>query len=79
MDYRTLDDVDFLTIAKEDPKGFVKNSLAKTMAIDEIQKAPKLIPEIKMLVDKNNRNGQFLLTGSANNFMQQIRGLWLQF
>jgi len=66
MDYRSLDDVDFLTIATEDPKGFVKNSLAKTMAIDEIQKAPKLIPEIKMLVDKNNRNGQFLLTGSAN-------------
>jgi len=66
MDYRSLDDVDFLTIATEDPKGFVKNSQAKTMAIDEIQKAPKLIPEIKMLVDKNNRNGQFLLTGSAN-------------
>jgi predicted AAA+ superfamily ATPase len=39
---------------------------ARTLIIDEIQKAPKLIPEIKMIVDKNNRNGQYLLTGSVN-------------
>jgi predicted AAA+ superfamily ATPase len=36
------------------------------MVIDEIQKAPKLIPEIKQIVDKENRPGQYLLTGSAN-------------
>ncbi|MDR2581415.1 MAG: ATP-binding protein [Fibromonadaceae bacterium] len=66
MDYRTLDDTFLLTLAKEDPKGFVRNTVAKTMVIDEIQKAPNLIPEIKILADRNNRNGQFLLTGSAN-------------
>jgi uncharacterized protein len=65
LEFRTLDDTDLLDLALADPKGFVKTS-AKTLVIDEIQKAPRLIPEIKMIVDKNNRNGQFLLTGSVN-------------
>ena len=65
FEFRTLDDTDLLALALADPKGFVKTS-AKTLVIDEIQKAPKLIPEIKMIVDKDNRNGQFLLTGSVN-------------
>jgi len=61
----SLDDDGILTFAKEDPKGFIKHS-ASTMFIDEIQKAPNLIPEIKLAVDKNNRPGQFCITGSAN-------------
>ena len=65
FEFRSLDDTDFLDLALADPKGFVKTS-AQTLVIDEIQKAPKLIPEIKMIVDKDNRNGQFLLTGSVN-------------
>jgi len=65
FELRTLDDTDFLELALSDPKGFVKTS-AKTLVIDEIQKAPRLISEIKMIVDKDNRNGQFLLTGSVN-------------
>ncbi|MCL2804380.1 MAG: ATP-binding protein [Treponema sp.] len=64
-DYRSLDETDILDFALQDPNGFVRNK-AGTMVIDEIQKAPKLIPEIKLVVDKNNRAGQFLLTGSAN-------------
>jgi len=63
--YRSLDDTDMLEFALSDPKGFVANK-SGIMVIDEIQKAPKLIPEIKQVVDKNNRPGQFLLTGSAN-------------
>ena len=65
FEFRTLDDTNLLDLALTDPKGFVKTS-AKTLVIDEIQKAPKLIPEIKIIVDKDNRNGQFLLTGSVN-------------
>lgn len=64
-DYRTLDDTDMLDFALSDPKGFVINK-AGTMVIDEIQKAPKLVPEIKQIVDKNNSPGQYLLTGSTN-------------
>jgi predicted AAA+ superfamily ATPase len=36
------------------------------MIIDEIQKAPDLLPSIKQIVDSDNRAGQFLLTGSAD-------------
>jgi predicted AAA+ superfamily ATPase len=63
--YRTLDDPGLLAAALEDPKGFVKNP-SGTMVIDEIQKAPVLLPAIKQAVDKDNRPGQYLLTGSAN-------------
>jgi len=72
-DYRTLDDTDMLNYALSDPKGFVNNK-AGTMVIDEIQKAPKLISEIKQVVDKNNRPGQYLLTGSANILTLPIIG-----
>lgn len=65
VDYRTLDDTDMLNFALSDPKGFVINKTG-TLIIDEIQKAPVLIPEIKLVVDNNNRPGQYLLTGSAN-------------
>jgi len=61
----SLDDDNLLKYARDDPKGFVKHS-SGTMFIDEVQKAPNLISEIKMVVDKNNRPGQFFLTGSAN-------------
>ncbi|MDR0465027.1 MAG: ATP-binding protein [Treponema sp.] len=64
-DYRSLDDTFLLDYALSDPKGFVHNNTG-TMVIDEVQKAPKLIPEIKQVVDNDNRPGQFLLTGSAN-------------
>ncbi|MCL2244080.1 MAG: ATP-binding protein [Treponema sp.] len=64
-EYRSLDDSFMLDYALSDPKGFIFNNTG-TMVIDEIQKAPKLIPEIKLVVDKDKRPGQFLLTGSAN-------------
>ena len=67
--FLSLDDAGTLAFAKEDPKGFLKHSAsggAGTMFIDEIQKAPNLIPEIKLAVDKNKRPGQYCLTGSAN-------------
>lgn len=63
--YRTLDDVTLLKAAQNDPQSFVETS-ADTLIIDEIQKAPSLLPSIKQIVDQNNRMGQFLLTGSAD-------------
>jgi predicted AAA+ superfamily ATPase len=63
--FRSLDDATLLKAAIEDPKGFVTHS-SDTMIIDEIQKAPGLLPAIKQAVDLDNRAGQFLLTGSAD-------------
>ncbi len=64
-EYRSLDDPRFLKIAEIDPFGFVKHQ-HDTLIIDEIQRAPSLLPVIKLVVDQDNRPGQFLLTGSAN-------------
>lgn len=63
--FRTLDDTTLLPVAQQDPKGFLEHK-SHTMVIDEIQKAPILLPEIKMIVDKNNEPGQFVLTGSSD-------------
>jgi predicted AAA+ superfamily ATPase len=63
--FRSLDDVTLLKAAIDDPNGFVKHS-HNTMIVDEIQKAPDLLPAIKQTVDSDNRAGQFLLTGSAD-------------
>ena len=64
--FRSLDNAALLQAAKDDPNEFVKNPATDTMVIDEIQKAPQLMSEIKLAVDKDNRNGQYLVTGSTN-------------
>ena len=65
MEYRTLDDAMMLRVAQNDPSGFIRHD-SQTLVLDEIQKAPELLPEIKMAVDANSIKGQYLLTGSAN-------------
>lgn len=61
--YLTLDDPDLLLAARQDPKGLLA---AEWLAIDEIQRAPGLLPAIKQSVDQDRRPGRFLLTGSAD-------------
>ncbi len=63
--FMPLDKIEILSAAQDDPAGFIKNNTG-TMVIDEIQKAPLLIPEIKFIVDHDNRPGQYLLTGSID-------------
>ena len=65
QNYITLDNINMYEAAKNDPIGFL-NSLSKPVIIDEIQRLPHLLVSIKEEVDKNRRNGQFILTGSAN-------------
>jgi hypothetical protein len=63
--YVTLDNLTVYSGAKEDPVSFIEK-IPKPVIIDEIQKLPNLILSIKEYVDKDRKNGQFLLTGSAN-------------
>lgn len=61
--YLTLDDLDLLAWAKEDPKGFV--SQAGQMAIiDEIQRHPPLTVAVKYAAD--NEGASFMMTGSSS-------------
>lgn len=64
IQYLTLDDEITLLAAREDPAGLIR-SLDRAV-IDEIQRAPELLPAIKKSVDEDRRPGRFLLTGSAN-------------
>ncbi|MGI9449741.1 MAG: ATP-binding protein [Geminicoccaceae bacterium] len=63
--YRTLDDIAVRQAVETDLKAFLQHD-ADMMIIDEVQRAPDLIPEIKRIVDDDTRPGQFLLTGSAH-------------
>lgn len=69
----TMDDERTRINAKEDPWGFVHHTRG-TMGIDEVQKYPSLIETIKMEVNRNNRKGQFLLSGSSDiRMMTEVR------
>jgi uncharacterized protein len=61
----TLDDEPTRQAALQDPAGFIAG-LDAPVLIDEIQRAPGLLLEIKRVVDRDTTPGRFLLTGSAN-------------
>lgn len=61
--YRTLDDGPVAASARADPARFVRHD--GLLAIDEIQRLPELLLAIKSSVDRDDRPGQFLLTGSS--------------
>jgi predicted AAA+ superfamily ATPase len=63
--YHSLDERETLDDATDDPVAFV-GRLRGLAVIDEIQKAPRLLPAIKVAIDRDRRPGRFLLTGSAN-------------
>jgi predicted AAA+ superfamily ATPase len=63
----TLDDNLTRAAALEDPTGFLVG-IETPVLIDEIQRAPDLLLEIKKTVDLDPTPGRFLLTGSANVF-----------
>src|SRR5687768_12821381 len=61
---RTLDDRDVRQAASEDPEGFLADLGEQGAFIDEIQRVPDLMLAIKSVVDREQRNGRYLLSGS---------------
>lgn len=61
--YVTLDNTAILQTAKEGPALFLQRYRPPVL-IDEIQKAPELLPYIKELADSSDRMGMVWLTGS---------------
>ncbi len=61
--YITLDDLEIRSLANEDPALFFKR-YTPPLIIDEVQYAPNLLSYIKLIVDKDKKNGLFWLTGS---------------
>lgn len=64
--YVTLDDMNQLQFAKDDPVGFIRNFTARYVVIDEVQRVPELMLPLKQAIDEDRLPGRFLLSGSAN-------------
>ncbi len=55
-----------------DPEMFFKLNVEKLVCLDEIQKLPGIFTDLRSIIDENNRNGQFLILGSASrDFIKQ--------
>ena len=62
-EYETLDDVNMIRAISSDPTGYLRLK-GTPFIIDEIQKVPDLFGSLKYVIDKDKKNGMYLLTGS---------------
>lgn len=70
--YVTLDTPRERGLAKEDPELFLQ-TFKPPVLIDEIQYVPELLPFIKVMVDQQQQNNLFWLTGSQQ--FQMMKGV----
>lgn len=71
--YVSMDDMMVRTLAKSDPVLFFQ-TYRPPIIIDEIQKAPELFEQIKVMCDESEERGLFWLTGSQQyGMMKNIR------
>lgn len=71
--YVTMDNTMMRSLAQTDPVLFFQ-TYRPPILIDEIQKAPELLEQIKLLCDESEETGRFWLTGSQKfNTMRGIR------
>lgn len=62
-DYVSLEDVDERNFARQDPRGFL-GRFSNGAVIDEVQRVPDLLSYIQTIVDREQKTGFFILTGS---------------
>lgn len=68
--YVSLEDPDHRAFATEDPRGFL-GQFEHAVILDEAQRVPDLFSYIQGLVDRADRAGQFILTGSQNFLLME--------
>ena len=71
--YVSMDDSDIRDLAERDPKLFFQ-MYKPPILIDEVQKAPALFEQIKILCDKTDERGRFWLTGSQSKKLMKQAG-----
>ena len=69
-DYISLERPDRRSAAKQDPLGFLAAHRGDVI-LDEVQKVPELLSYIQVSVDKDDRPGRFVLTGSQHLLLMQ--------
>lgn len=62
--YVSLEDLDERSFAEDDPRGFLRR-FPEGAIIDEVQRVPTLLSYLQGVVDREQKPGQFILTGSA--------------
>lgn len=68
--YVTLDDFNARQIAQTDPGLFIQ-TYKPPLIIDEVQYAPQLFSYIKIMVDREKKNGMYWLTGSQKFYLMK--------
>lgn len=63
LKYANLEDLSIREHAKNDPKDFLENN-PQGLIIDEIQNAPELLSYLQVYIDKYDKAGLYVLTGS---------------
>ena len=71
--YVSMDDADIRDLAERDPKLFFQ-MYKPPILIDEVQKAPALFEQIKIICDESNERGRFWLTGSQSRKLMKQAG-----
>ncbi|MCP5505862.1 MAG: ATP-binding protein [Chlamydiales bacterium] len=61
--YVNLEQIDVQEMANDDPRGFLEK-YPHGAILDEIQRTPKLLSYIQVVVDQKDQKGMFILTGS---------------
>ncbi len=71
--YISLDDISARDLAQRDPKLFFQ-TYKPPILIDEVQKAPELFGQMKLMCDESEETGLFWLTGSQQyHMMKRVR------
>ena len=76
--YANLESPDTRQFAIDDPRGFL-SQFPEGAILDEIQRAPDLVSYLQPMVDEDQREGRFILTGSqqfevSNTINQSLAG-----
>ena len=72
LTYATLDDLVVRASAQEESGTFFKDN-PPPVFVDEIQKAPELFAQIKIILDRDRKKGQFFMCGSQQ--FQMMKGV----
>lgn len=64
--YVSLENIDAMQAAKEDPRRFLAPHQNSGVIIDEAQRVPELFSYLQGIVDSSGQMGRYILTGSQN-------------
>jgi len=71
LPYVSLEDPDTRAFAGEDARSFLAQYEKTGAVLDEVQRVPELFSYLQGVLDRHQRPGQFILTGSQNFLMME--------